>query len=112
MKLKLAGGTPKSGKGDAGVGQAPAGQSRSVSPAPAAQSAKPVAPAAPAAAAKESSVPEVEGPHAFPPLTEEEMRRHYAGGCEGQRVRRGGMGLLGLVFGRWGAAFWFKQVAL
>ncbi|KAK2075788.1 hypothetical protein QBZ16_001529 [Prototheca wickerhamii] len=78
MKLKLAGGTPKSGKGDAGVGQTPAGQSRSVSPAPAAQSAKPVAPAAPAAAAKESSAPEVEGPHAFPPLTEEEMRRHYA----------------------------------
>lgn len=90
MKLKLAGGTSKSGKGDAGVGQAPAGQSRSASPAPVAQSAKPVAPAAPAATAKESSVPEVEGPHAFPPLTEEEMRRHYAGGCGMQGGTQGG----------------------
>lgn len=85
MKLKLAGGTPKSGKPDSGAGvgvsgTAPGPVGASTAPPPPGQAPRhAVGPVA--STSGRGGVPETDPGHGFPALTEEEMQRRYAGEC-------------------------------
>ncbi|KAL6771924.1 hypothetical protein ACKKBG_A28315 [Auxenochlorella protothecoides x Auxenochlorella symbiontica] len=82
MKLKLAGGTPKSGKPDSGAGvgvsgTAPGPVGASTAPPPPGQAPRhAVGPVA--STSGRGGVPETDPGHGFPALTEEEMQRRYA----------------------------------
>ena len=100
MKLKLAGGAPKPGKSEASgsSGPPPASQEELAPPGPPSRLPAPSRHPQPSAPSTSGRAPEPEPTQGFPPLSEEEMVKAYAGAPEcGQvpgRIRGARFGLL------------------